>query len=284
MVNFVIPVMLDYSANAIIYGETVPDLSFNYGFSDVTGVISVGQIRNTFKYKDTDVDASGPLLKYDTTTGLANTAWHDLLINPPLTVTTPYRNADATPTNDISLGEHVIQWIASTLFGHPLAQAPISNDDAIKATVNDKTTNDYMGKQLYDALTADGAGAATESDGSTNNVVLLSMFEQLVNAGRYTDGSGLDGSGNAEADTAGYVGFPYVEGDRISFLVRIGANCAQHGEQLNTTLADGQTLTGTNTDLGAIFGAGNVPGVSADGNGGVTLSQEVWKFNFILSA
>lgn len=279
MVDFVIPVMLDYSANAIIYGETAPSLTFDYTFSDVSGVgsLTLAQIQNTFKYKDTDVDASGPLLKYDTTTGISATTWHTLLTDNDLTVGAPYRNAVAN-AGTAKMGEHVIRWIASTLFGHPLAQAPISNDQLIVDNVN-ATTGEFMGKQLYDALNADGAGAATEADGSTNNLVLLSMFEQLVQAGRYTDNSGAgDASGNSPADTNGYVSFPYKAGDRISFLVKIGANCENHDPVYSTTL--NTAITGAATDLSGVFGP--VDGVTGTANG-ISLEEQVWKFNFLIA-
>lgn len=283
--NFVIPVMIDYSANAIIYGETAPDLSYDYGFSTVENVIDISMIYATFKYLDTNNDASGPYLKYalDDASHITMSQWHSLMVDNSMTITSGdlvYRNSDVAPAS-AKLGEHIVKWIASTLFGHPEAQAPITNDTEIIDDV-EAQEGDFLGKQIYDQLLAGDA-----SNGSLSNDVLLSMWEQLVNAGRFTDGSGLDVSNNAPPDTDGYQSFPYVVGDSLSFLIRIGALCSKDnvdfvGFNYNNTTGYGDVGTPSQINLVDVFD--RVNGVNDNGDGRINLDQEVWKFTFKIAS
>lgn len=275
MTNFVIPLMLDVSTNAIIYGESDPSLVYDYAFDTVTGEISVTQMKTTFKYKDDDV-SGGPYLKYDVNAAgsISNVDWHNLMTTPTLKCTNIYRNATVAPT-DAVLGEHVVQWIASTLFGHPQAQAPITNDTDIINDISDSN----LGLDLYNQLSGNDAG--TEA-GTKTNEVLQSMWEQLVHAGRFNDGSGADASGNSLGDTDahGFQSFPYNSGDTLSFLIKIGSAINNDGNDYFSTevngVAAGVSSSNMNTLFGGITGYDNVNGNA--------LEEQVWKFTFELSA
>ena len=159
------------------------------------------------------------------------------------------------------------------MFGHPEAQAPITNDLEIEESL----LNSSLGTQLYSKLTEN---SGNDVSGTTSNEILLSMWEQLVGAGRLTDGSGDDVSGNAP-DDSGYVSFPYKTNDRISFLVRIeGIATNQTGVSSVSNLSSG-TTEGTEINLGSVFG--NVNGVSSIGDGSsIRINSQVWKFTYKL--
>lgn len=273
--TFVIPVVLDQSVNAVIYGEEVPTLSADYVFASVTDVISLSQMNATFKYSDTDASPA-PLLKYDISDAahLTTANWHDLIVGQTLSTTNNYRNASVAPTNSL-FAEHVIQWICSTLFGHPQAQAPLTNDNAIKSLI-ETGTSPSLGAQLFNQLSA---GSTT---GATSNLVLRSLFEQLVNAGRI-----LDPSDVGPLDTsATYQPFPFKVGDELQLLIKVSASVSNDVNINDVSASDpfnGQIITTNSvTDLGTLFG--NVNGVSVSESNAVTLDTEIWMFRFTISA
>jgi hypothetical protein len=263
--NFLIPLVLDYTAKAYIYGETGPNLLFQYQFNDISGVITLDQMRNTFKYKDSD---NGILLKYDITNGIKDHEWHNLITNQILTTNNKYRNSYSIPT-DGPLSNHIIQWISSTLFGHPQAQAPLTNEEQIIQDVSNGTlAGQTLGQQIYNALTQD----ISSNSGGTNEIV-QSIYEQMVNLGRFNVGSGEDTSGNSIPDIEGFVELPFKSGDKLSFLIKINCDLVNDTNDSSTTNWE----TSTSTNLSTLFG--EINGVST--TDGVKLVPEVWKFTFV---
>lgn len=277
--NFLIPLVLDYTAKAYVYGESGPALLFNYAFSDVSGVITLEQMRNTFKYKDSN---NGITLKYNTSTGITSEQWHNLITNQILSSDSKYRNSYSLPV-DGPLSNHIIQWISSTLFGHPQAQAPLTNEeDIINDVSNGTLAGSTLGQQIYSKLSESITG---NTDGQ-NNEIVQSIYEQMVNEGRFNIGSGEDSNNNAPTDTDGFLSMPFKSGDKLSFLININcdlindsSNTSNNG--LNDTTSQGWSSTST-SNLQSLFSSIN--GVKVEENNGITnvkLVPEVWKFTFV---
>lgn len=278
--NLVIPCILDYSANVIVYGETQPDVSFSYSFAVVDG-FSINRMKSTFKYKD---DNSGVLLKYDVSDNnyIQVNDWHDLIVDNHLTLNYSiystnsiyhYRMADTAPDTNI-LGEQIIMWVCSNLFGHPLAQAPITNDATIVEDVSDST----LGSQLYTTLTQNGA---THENGTKTNPVLQSIYEQLINAGRFLE---------LEPDTNQFLSFPFVVGDVLTFYIRITANASNEdvffsGSQFtNVSQTNLQTIFSNILDTDPSTFPPEQKPLIPEGSSGVRIKEEIFKFSFAITA
>jgi hypothetical protein len=278
--NFLVPLVLNHKSNALIYGEGSPQLLFSYEFEDVSGVISVSQMRDTFKYKDNG-DDNGIIFKYDTqtTNTITSDEWHDLITNQVLQTTNKYRNSYTIPSDGL-FSAHVIQWISSTLFGHPLAQAPITNEATIISDISGGTgyiSNVKLGQQIFDSLSDNISGI-----NGGNNAIVQSIYEQMVNIGRFNDEQGdasgvLDGNTlfSAPADTDGFVSFPFRTGDKLSFLIKV--ECELGNDTADITETDDWEASGL-TQLTDLFS--NINGIDIDGNN-IKLMPQVWKFTFV---
>jgi hypothetical protein len=279
--NFLVPLVLNHKSNALIYGEEGPQLLFKYEFEDVSGVISVSQMRDTFKYKDNG-DDNGIILKYDigSVNSITSDDWHDLITNQVLKTTNKYRNSYTLPSDGL-FSAHVIQWISSTLFGHPLAQAPITNEATIISDISGGTGysgNVKLGQQIFDSLTHDISG-----NNGGNNEIVQSIYEQMVNIGRFNDGQGdatvdLDGTTeySAPPDTNGFIPFPFRTGDKLSFLIKV--ECELGNDTADIEDNNGVWDSTTNSNLSNLFNGIN--GIISDTNGS-RLDPEVWKFTFV---
>jgi len=272
--NFLLPLKIQHTSNAILYGESTSNLISNYVFEDVSGVITTTQMRNTFKYKDSD-SGTGPFMKYDEN-GINVDTWHNLITNQILISLDKYRNSNVQPSNS-KLAGHIIQWIASTLFGHPLAQAPITNEDSIITDISDGSVqNTKLGQQLYDAFSGDSASG---TNGTQDNIILRTMYEQMVTTGRFNTGSGEGTDNNALPDTEGFVSLPFKNGDKVSFLLDIGCNLSADSSIPDTSGLPGTSSGTTYSSLATSFYNG-INGVKSDGSG---LNNEVWKFTFVMN-
>lgn len=278
--NFIVPVRLNHTANALLYGASgEPLVQFQYQFQDISG-FSIIEAINTFKYKDTN-EGPAPLLKFKefnqstNPNGITKERLHDIITKSILKTSEKYRNGTQFP-NDSDLAHHIIQWIASTLFGHPLAQAPITNENQIVNDISNGETDgqtnieaNRLGHQLYNAFIENDAN---NLQGTTSNLLLISIFEQMINEGRFD----LNNQGEPpppQPDTEGFVPFPFKTGDRLSFLVDIGCNLG------NFTDTGSDNTSATN--LSSLFQ--NTPGVNTN-NGNVSLAQETWKFNIVITS
>jgi hypothetical protein len=286
--NFLIPLVLDYQSKAYIYGEEGPNLLFNYQFDDVSDVISLEQMRNTFKYKDNG-DNNGIIFKYDVDNGITEEEWHSLITKQILSSNNNYRNSYIGPTEG-PLSHHIIQWITSTLFGHPQAQAPLTNEEQIILDVSNGTIDgstdgvdvgQKLGRQIYDKLKS-GISGVDGGEGSSN-VIIQSIYEQMVNDGRFTvDVSSGDITFNAPVDTEGFLSLPFKEGDKLSFLIKIQCDLVNDNSSVNGSTIQGTTGTtgweaSTSSSLTNLFG--NINGVNKTDTS-VSLVPEVWKFTF----
>jgi hypothetical protein len=251
-----LPFIFDLSAQDItVFGEsvTITDASFN-----LTTQLSLSSFRNSLLYKDNesgDMDISF----------IAQTALQDEinLLNCTSATSASGRaltlaglvidysqfskgNPGSYPPNPSSLANHFLQYIASLLFGHPQAQAPIKNDTDILTDLS----NDNLGQQFVTEL-------------GNSQAVRHSILEQLINS----DVSSLrfDISDNQGS----YLPYPFISGDKIVFRVKMQGN-------LNVDAASG--LSGqsgvTSSVLSTLFsGITGVENVS----GNMKIAERVWK-------
>ena len=251
-----LPFIFDLSAQDItVFGEevTITDASFN-----LTTQLSLSAFRNSLLYKDNesgDMDISF----------IAQTALQDEinLLNCTSATSASGRaltlaglvidysqfskgNPGSYPPNPSSLANHFLQYIASLLFGHPQAQAPIKNDTDILTDLS----NDNLGQQFVTEL-------------GNSQAVRHSILEQLINS----DVSSLrfDISDNQGS----YLPYPFISGDKIVFRVKMQGN-------LNVDAASG--LSGqsgvTSSVLSTLFsGITGVENVS----GNMKIAERVWK-------
>jgi alpha-tubulin suppressor-like RCC1 family protein len=222
--RIVLPFIFDLSAQAVIYGETNPGVSGDYYLSQDVGtcVLDVSSIHALLRYHD-PVDGSGVDLSADLVVGgpLVESDINKLVGNSSLTITQGDYAQNVPAPSSSNLAEHFIQYIASNLFGHPQAQAPIKNDAQIMADISNNAGNP-IGKQFV--------------QGITDPDVMQYIYESLVN--NVTDRFDVQ-------DTAQYVPFPFRVDDEIVFRVRMQGhiNIDQDISYPDQTLASASTLS-----------------------------------------
>jgi hypothetical protein len=247
-----LPFIFDLSAQSIeIFGEevTVPDASFN-----LTTDLSLNAFLSSFLFKDNE---SGDMdISFVETSALKN---HINLLNSTTNAKTLQLvsvdgqggpnytqfskvGSSFTPQNS-SICNHFLQYVASLLFGHPQAQAPIKNDAAILADLS----GDDLGRQFVTEL-------------SNNHVVRHSMLEQLIDAD--VSNTRFDYSHN---DT--YHSYPFLDGDKIVFRVKMQGNLFVDAI---STLSNNTSVS--QSTISALFS--NITGIDAqDGK----VSERIWK-------
>jgi hypothetical protein len=251
-----LPIILDLSAQQIvIFGEQVaePDASFN-----LTCGLSLNDFKNSLLYKDNEsgsmdisfVQTAALGANIDTLTNSASMTLANVYNHPSVDYTQFSKgNVSSVAPTAGHLGEHFVQYVASLLFGHPQAQAPIQNDTAIMADLS----NDQLGQQFVDAL-------AASAD------YRHSMIEQLINA----DASGLRFD---IEDTTTYRSYPFVAGDKIVFRVRM---------QGDLTTDSGSGISGSTASvLGNLFGG--ITGIDASNVNAVKVEPRLWKITATLA-
>lgn len=208
-----IPLVVDASANVTILASDVDISAANFVFNSFSANIDASGLSNALFYSDDNTGGGLNLFRFDEDNlAYFATQVRDALVAPgseaDLTLIGS-TDTQYTPTNGVytgSLGEHFIQYVAAKMFGHPLAQAPINNEDDIRSDIHSADVS----LQLYNQIEADlnGHTGAEEVQASVNGLV-LSIFETLVAAGRIT---GNDLSFNP---------FPFVAGDVLRFIIRM---------------------------------------------------------------
>jgi hypothetical protein len=249
-----LPFIFDISAsNVIVYGEDLSSglINADYSVGDTTGSLSASSMRDALVYRDSSyndwsnndvivADASGVALAINK---LVDTTILD--IGPQGSAT--YANSKY-PYSPSPLSSHFIQYIASVLFGHPQAQAPIKND----LSVMDELYNCNMGAQF------------TGPSGLGDPVVRRSIFEQLV--GSVPERFGIQ-------DTDGpYKPLPFQTGDTIFFRVKMAGNLLTD----NTAHIQGATPV----DLTKLF-AQQIQNGYIDG-ATLKMNPKVWKIKLVL--
>jgi hypothetical protein len=264
-----LPYIFDLSANAVVFGEAVTGISADYYLQEDVAetVLSAADLRAALLYKDDEADPNVYDLGLTELPAPVSTATIESSINKlcnDSTVgklkhwsgSTEYANS-STNFSSAYLPEHYIQYIASLLFGHPQAQAPIKNDEEMEADLS----NDNIGAQFC------GAQGLNALD------VRKFLLEQLINA---------DKSRFNTDHTGSTIEMPFAQGDEIIFRVRMQGGLS----------ADGATSFTSNGVASAAINLSSVFGTITDSNNpsnvllqsGVTVNPRVWAIKLVLKA
>lgn len=261
MATITIPIVLDASASATIFAEAQPVTDASYVFSMNSSALSAADLSNFLQY--IDQDSGETLFTYNSTAKTSvEDNLHSDICNQDLTYVSADSNDFPNHTGAIAnapLGEMLVKYIASVLFGHPEAQAPIKNDSSIINAV--QNTSNIHG-QFVNELIADLSANAESVSGGRSNDVVLSIFEQLVAHSATEDASGGDQvDSNRFGDmshTDGYRGIPFLAGDTIIFLINMTGSITtddQNSVGANYTASSVpsiQSLFGDNPDLAGV--------------------------------
>ena len=255
-----LPFIFDLSAQDItVFGEevSIADVSFN-----LTTELSLSAFRNSLLYKDNesgDMDISfvsqsalQDEINLLNCTSANSAAGRALTLASAQVGAANYSqyskgNPGAYPPAPSSLANHFLQYVASLLFGHPQAQAPIKNDIDILTDLS----NDNLGSQFVTEL-------------GNSQAVRHSILEQLINA----DVSSLrfDISDNQGS----YLPYPFIDGDKIVFRVKMqGALNADPASGLS-----GQSGV-TAIDLSQLFSG--ITGIVSAGGANMKVEERMWK-------
>jgi hypothetical protein len=136
------------------------------------------------------------------------------LLQPPINIM-PY---------DTPIYVHYLQYIATFLFGHPKALAPIKNDYQIKLDMERQN----LGKQFIDS-----SGGLSHKDASGNYDIILSIFQQL-NKFSITEKRFAENSNNINV----WNGMPFQKDDIITFILEMSGTINVEPNNSMVTSAD----------------------------------------------
>jgi hypothetical protein len=253
---FSIPITLDARADTTVFGEQLLSVSYDYYFSDVSALyLSADHFNNALKYRDQN-SGSALFQVDDGNMILLSTAIEfELALNTfqldPIYGPTKYVDASNSPTDD-SFGNHYLQYLASLLFKHPQAQAPIKNDEYIKYQIE---VLSGIATQIYNQFKDDVDETTSISQG-----IVKSLYEQLL----------LDKGRVPAFDSMNYKMFDFRPGDIVEFTVNASSNVIYETETYPGVI---QTV---NPD--DIFHYLN----SSDYENGGLVKSKIWRFGFRL--
>lgn len=279
-----IPIVLDASGDAVIFSEEAPSTDVSYVFDMSAVNLSAEDLSNSIQYKDSD--SGETLFAYNNTnietlrdnlaTDISNTV---LSLNTTDGANLPNHSSSV---DDATIGEMLVKYIASVLFGHPEAQAPIENDTTIiKEVQEDSALADQFRDQLKAGLNQ------SDTDGNdtvaAENAVLQSIFEQLIShsSGDETgDGTSPDNNRFGDRKDTGVIhGMPFLSGDTIIFLVNMTGTINQDTTTFN--LPDEFSTTGDSA-LNTLFGS-NPNVTTTEDNSKLDLVPKIWELRIVLA-
>ena len=271
-----LPFIFDLSAQSIIvFGEDVSaaslDASFNltvdmsasifaasllYTDADICGNIDISYVplAGGLQYEINRLNVGSSISDADSYKLVLANVYNPVQGHTGLDYNQYSRTAGATsyPPTPASVRQHFLQYIASLMFGHPQAQAPIKNDNDILTDLS----NDNLGSQFAVRL-----GDASD--------IRHSILEQLIAAD--VSGDRFDISDN---DT--YHQYPFLAGDKIVFRI------AMQG----TLNADSPTSlqSGTVSNAKLLYQLfNNIAGIAVTDNSVVgTVQERYWKITITL--
>lgn len=227
-----IPIVIDTSGDITIFADNIDISDANFVFNVIDTSINAETLSNALFYTDDNTGDENNLFKVDpdniqtfsqeVKNVLLSNVTNFTLVGSTDTVYAPRNNTYAG-----SLGEHFIQYIASILFGHPLAQAPINNENDIRTQIQSADAD----IQLYNDFLND----VSFNDGNDNNNpqqsvngIIMAMFEQLIQYG----------SSRFETNDSTFIQFPIYSGDVIRFIVRMQGKISSDTSSLNNNTSD----------------------------------------------
>lgn len=280
MANITVPIVLDANATAQIFSEVTPSTDVSYVFTMDSNQLKAVDLEDFVKYIDDNSDNT--LFAYsETAKQTVLTKLQKDICNQTIThdigAGASFPN-HASSVGSSTIGEMLVKYIASVLFGHPEAQAPIENDDTIKKSVQ---VDSSLAEQFVDELSAGLEDNYDESGNDTvpkENYVLQSIFEQLISYSSETDASGgtsPDSNRFGDKDDTGvYHGIPFRDDDTITFLISMTGNITQDSTDYTGQLDNQFTVEG-DTDLANLFESN--PELN-----GLNLNPKIWEVRLTL--
>jgi len=286
MAEINIPIELNLTADAQVFGEQFDVSGFDFVLTnyDMNGIITDGLVlsaaalRDYIRYKNNYIDNTSDEVAFDLDPSGAEslrTAINSIVTDDNLAIdsaTTPgsygsaLTNAVTAPPNDSPLYMHYIQYLASLLFGHPQALAPISNEDEIKDAMSEQD----LGSQFVDV-----SGLASLDDNNKYHII-QSIYEQLIAFAEKEDASS-NRFGTDDA-SGGWVPMPFKEGDQITFIVQMQGTVAVE----SSTSVDGSSTVSASTVFGTVTDS-NGTLISIDGSN-LTVEPKKWLIKLKLVA
>lgn len=279
-----VPIVLDASATAQIFSKESIETDTSYVFTMNSSVLGAADLSNFVLYTDDNSDNTLFAYSESNKTVVQNNLAQDIC-NQDLTFNSVESSAfpnDNTSLENDTIGEMLVKYIASALFGHPEAQAPIENDDSIVRQVQvDSSMSSQFVTELSDGL--DDYDVSGDDTVAKENMVLQSIFEQLVShSSSESDGSDNDVTDNRfnVNDTGKYHGIPFRTGDTIIFLVSMTGKLTEDTTDFNDIdNLDEFEVTGTDSNLVDLFG-NNVELEKIDGK--LHLKRKIWELRVTL--
>lgn len=238
-----IPIIVDTSGDVQIFSEDLDISDANFIFAPIEETnIDASNLSNSLFYIDDNTGTEDNLFKVDVDNlKLFAHQVHEELFKTTQKYTlvgsthTSYAPRNSTYSSGIS--EHFIQYIASVLFGHPLAQAPINNEQTIKTQIESADISNQIYNDFFKDI-SENDGTSDTSGNASQNGIILSLFEQII----------LQAASRIGFNDSSFNAFPIKKGDTIRFLVRIEGKISS-----DTSKYSGGGFTGQIQDLKYVY-------------------------------
>lgn len=280
MAEITVPIVLTADATAKIFSEVAPATDVSYAFTMNSSGLTAQKLKDFVSYTDDDSDNTLFSYSSNSATVLLTGLQQDICnqsITHDLAAGQPFPNHSSS-VGSATIGEMLVKYIASVLFGHPEAQAPIENDDEIIKSVQVDST---IAQQFVDELKSglDNVDISGDNTIGKENYVLQSIFEQLIAYSSETDASGgVNPDSNRfgdKDDTGVFHGIPFLTGDKIVFLINMSGTLAQDANDHSGDLP-AEFEAGGDSTLVDLFGSN--PEVS-----GTSLNAKIWQLTITLA-
>lgn len=238
-----IPIVLDASANPIIYGENEPDYDYSYNVfitTDEFNSILFGSFLQYVEVEASDIEPEGTFhftynsfFTEDICGALHNDiGWVEGRVQNKESGLQEFESGHVVQNG--TLGVLFLRYFADILFNHPEAQAPIRNDNEIIEQVNErsKLNEQFIAKVTENLMDRVSYMSATpEQKSRSKNIHLRSMLEQMFVQvpQRFT-----------RSEDGVPISIPFQTGDEISFLIRMNGRIALDSLQTYNTIGDGK--------------------------------------------
>jgi hypothetical protein len=228
--RIILPFVFDLSAQTIeVFGEESISISGDYYLTQDAGtcIVDASNLQLLMRYRDPQ-DGSGIDISSDVPTagGLVENDINKLVHSASLTITQGDYAPNVMAPASANLADHFVQYIASNLFGHPQAQAPIKNDAEIMADISNNSGNS-IGKQFVQEI--------------VNPVIMQHILETMIDSVKERF---------EVVDTAGsYVPFPFRKDDEFVFRVRMRGHI-----NIDTDISYPEAQYASPSDLNILFG------------------------------
>lgn len=272
--NITIPILLDASFQATIYGEEEPEYDYSYNIRLQSNSFNSSLFSTLIQYVEIDDGPSGATFHFtynEFAKDDVKLAFKNDLQNQKGTVINYKNNLQQYESGHTiekgTLGNLIVKYFADILFNHPEAQAPIKNDtDIIKQVNVDSGLNtQFLDKVLENLLDKSTYLESTEQEkDQSKNDYLRSVLEQMFVKVPERFQSTSDGIP---------VSFPFKKGDQISFLIRMKGRVELDEFQTSEYFSSGDE----STFLNDLVSSWNVPDGTFQEDSSL-LVMKMWKF------